>query len=186
MRTATAVLRSEHEAILGMLKAATAAADRLGRGEPIAADTLAGLLEFFQLFADRCHHGKEEDVLFPLLERKGIPRAGGPIGVMLAEHDDGRAHIRDMVAAERDHRAGAADAGRRWAAAARAYAALLEQHIAKENQVLFVMAERVLDADEQQEAAAAFERLEVEKMGPGTHERLHARMETLRRELGVG
>jgi hemerythrin-like domain-containing protein len=186
MHDATAVLRTEHEAILGMLAATGVAADRLERGEAVPGETLGGLLEFFQLFADRCHHGKEEDVLFPLLEQKGIPRGGGPIGVMLAEHDQGRGLIRDMAEAERGYRAGAADAGRRWAAAARAYTDLLQQHIAKENQVLFVMAERVLTDAEQQRAAADFERIELEKMGAGTHERLHARMATLHRELGTG
>jgi hypothetical protein len=45
---------------------------------------------FFQQFADQCHHAKEEDVFFPVLKQRGIPEQGGPIGVMLHEHDLGR------------------------------------------------------------------------------------------------
>ncbi len=52
--------------------------------------------------------------------------------------------------------------------------------------MLFVMAERVLTDAEQQRAAADFERIELEKLGAGTHQRLHARMATLHRELGTG
>src|SRR3990172_2858898 len=93
MDTATGILRQEHDAILRMLEVAEAVARQLDRGEDVPAETLAGLLECFRLFADRCHHGKEEDLLFPLLEKKGLPRAGGPIGVMLGGDEDGRALV---------------------------------------------------------------------------------------------
>ena len=170
MDTATAVLRKEHEAIVKMLEVTEEVARRLDAGEYVAAETLADLLEFFRLFADKCHHGKEEDLLFPQLEKKGMPRAGGPLAVMLAEHEQGRALIRQM-------------AGPAWAEAARAYASLLRAHIEKENHVLFVMAERILTPSEQAELAEGFEKSEVEKMGAGTHERLHAMMADLIKEI---
>ncbi len=180
---ATKVLRDEHETILRMLEAAEEVARRLDRGERVAPGILDGLLEFFQLFADRCHHGKEEDVLFPRLEAKGLPRAGGPIGVMLSEHEQGRALIRQMVASAKAYADGVAQAGPAWAQSAQSYAALLGEHIMKENNVLFPMAERLLSDAEQQELANAFERVEVEKMGAGTHERLHAKMDRLLTEI---
>ncbi len=180
---ATKVLRDEHEAILRMLEAAEEIARRLDRADRVAPDILNGLIEFFQLFADRCHHGKEEDVLFPLLEAKGLPRAGGPIGVMLDEHDQGRALIRQMVAAAKAYADGATGAGPAWATAARSYVALLGEHILKENNVLFPMAERLLSDAEQRELAEAFEKVEVEKMGAGTHQRLHAKMDRLLAEI---
>jgi hemerythrin-like domain-containing protein len=74
-------------------------------------------------------------------------------------------------------------AGARWADAARSYAALLRQHIDKENNVLFMMAENILSAAEQAELVAAFEKVEEEKMGAGTHERLHALMDKLCAEV---
>jgi hemerythrin-like domain-containing protein len=36
------------------------------------------MMEFLSVFADTCHHGKEEDFLFPGLEAAGIPNEGGP------------------------------------------------------------------------------------------------------------
>jgi hemerythrin-like domain-containing protein len=183
MTTATQILRKEHDAILRMLDVTEEAARKLRAAQPVPAETLNGLLEFFRLFADRCHHGKEEDLLFPALERKGMPRAGGPIGVMLHEHEQGRALVGQMASAAEAYAGGDAEAGRRWAAAASPYAALLREHIAKENEVLFVMAERMLSDAEQAELASAFERMETEKMGAGTHERLHAQMEKLIAEL---
>ena len=145
----------------------------------MAPEKLASLLEFFRLFADRCHHGKEEDLLFPLLQAKGMPRDGGPIGVMLAEHDQGRSLVKQMAEASEAYKTKVSGAGGRWAEAARGYCALLRGHIDKENDVLFVMAERLLSPGEQGELAEGFEKIVVEKMGAGTHERLHAMMDKM-------
>jgi hemerythrin-like domain-containing protein len=141
------------------------------------------LIEFFQLFADRCHHGKEEDLLFPLLEKKGMPRAGGPLAVMLHEHTLGRSFVRQMAQAAQDFAAGVSGAGRRWAEAAREYGGVLRAHIQKENDILFVMAERMLSEEEQAGLSEAFEQVEVEKMGAGTHERLHGVMAQILAEV---
>ncbi|MFB3127626.1 MAG: hemerythrin domain-containing protein, partial [Candidatus Acidiferrales bacterium] len=96
MNTATAILRQEHDAILRMLDVTDAIVQQLERNQRVAPETLAGVLEFFRLFADRCHHGKEEELLFPLLERKGMAHDGGPIGVMLHEHEQGRSLVRQL------------------------------------------------------------------------------------------
>jgi hemerythrin-like domain-containing protein len=183
MDTATAVLRKEHEAILKMLDVTEEVARRLNAGEQPTPETLASLLQFFRLFADKCHHGKEEDLLFPQLEKRGMPRTGGPLGVMLAEHEQGRALIRQMSEATEAYPSQPQKAGPAWAQAARGYADLLRAHIDKENNVLFVMADRMLTPGEQTELAASFEKFEVEKMGAGTHERLHALMAKLIKDI---
>jgi hemerythrin-like domain-containing protein len=180
---ATEILRKEHEAILKMLDALDQTSEQLLDGADVKPSTLQGLLEFFQLFADRCHHGKEEDLFFPLLERRGIPRAGGPIGVMLSEHDQGRELIQKMKAAAGSYQKEPQAAAKCWASAARVYSQLLREHILKENNILFHMAEQILSTDEQTSLAAEFEKAETEKMGAGTHERLHARMGELLDEI---
>jgi hemerythrin-like domain-containing protein len=182
-RTATATLRNEHETILRILDVCEHVAGRLRNSVPVAPATLNALLEFFQLFADRCHHGKEEDLLFPLLETKGLPKDGGPIGVMLHEHTVGRSLVREMAGASLGYASGREGAGRQWAEAANGYSSLLRAHIQKENNILFVMAERLLSDGEQADLAAAFERNETEKMGPGTMERLRAMTDRLSEEV---
>ncbi len=93
---ATQILRQEHRVIEQAL------AVLAWYGQPLAArarserEAGAALLEFFVEFADGCHHAKEEGTLFPRLERGGILKAGGPIGVMLYEHEHGRQLIRAM------------------------------------------------------------------------------------------
>jgi hemerythrin-like domain-containing protein len=180
---ATSILRKEHDAILQMLEVSDALAQRLTNGSPVEPERLTEMLEFFHTFADRCHHGKEEDLLFPLLERKGLLRAGGPVGVMLDEHEQGRALTRRMTEAAQRYGNGDSTAGRHYAAASRRYATLLRQHIDKENEILFLLADRLLSPVEQDELVQGFERIETEKIGAGTHERLHALMHRLSSSL---
>ncbi|MBZ5579620.1 MAG: hemerythrin domain-containing protein [Acidobacteriia bacterium] len=118
-------------------------------------------LDFFRHFADGCHHAKEENLLFPLLKERGVPEQGGPIGVMLAEHDEGRAYLKavrdNLDAAER----GSATAREAVCASAEAYIDLLRRHIYKEDHILFRMAQMVLQPDDVAELQKQFAAVEV-------------------------
>jgi len=178
--TAIKELQAEHEGIRLMLRILDEICRRLEKGEAVPADHLAKILEFFQVFADRCHHEKEERYLFPALEHRGIPREGGPVGVMLQEHEAARGFIRGMAGAlERYPREGAA-AAIPFAENARQYIELLEAHIAKENDVLFPMAANILGPGDQEGLAENFDRVETERIGSGRHAELHALLETLK------
>jgi uncharacterized protein (DUF2249 family)/hemerythrin-like domain-containing protein len=174
--TATAALRHEHEVILRALSLLDRLVPDLAAGKPTAQASAARLREFFETFVDRCHHTKEEQHLFPALERRGIPRQGGPLGVMLAEHEQGRQLLGSLRARDLPEAA----------RAARAYGDLLRAHIAKENDVLFALAEQVLGADEQQGLLRAFEAVEREAVGPGVHERLLGELQALEAALAGG
>jgi len=101
-------------------------------------------VDFIRNYADRFHHAKEEDVLFDALVRNGMPRENSPIAAMLMEHDQGRACVRAMEVAVREVMEGRQ--GRECAIAenALAYAALLKDHISKEDTILYPLAERVI------------------------------------------
>ena len=73
-----------------MLKILDKVCARLESKEKVDPEHLEPIVEFFRVFADKCHHGKEEDLLFPEMEKAGVPKEMGPIGVMLAEHQQGR------------------------------------------------------------------------------------------------
>ena len=96
---ATELLKKEHRIIERVLASLEVAAGRLSAGEPVAPGIFIMAADFIKGFADGCHHKKEEDVLFPAMQGAGIPREGGPIGVMLAEHEQGRRLTGGMRAA---------------------------------------------------------------------------------------
>jgi hemerythrin-like domain-containing protein len=172
MNEATQILRYDHDVILRVLDATEIIGESLETGTDVPPHILSKPIEFFRLYADRCHHGKEEDLLFPELEEKGMPRSGGPVGVMLMEHQAGRSLIAEMAEAAKAYESGNREAGAQWADAALDYVALLREHIAKENNVLFVMAERLLTPEEQQRLASKFDDVDTQKMGKGECDRL--------------
>lgn len=181
----TEVLRSEHrviEQVLAVLEKLAEIAEKTG-----SVDTTLGskAIDFLRNFADRCHHGKEEDHLFPALEAKGFPRDGGPTGVMLYEHEQGREFIRNMANALAEAQANPKAAASQFAAAARQYVALLRQHISKEDNILFVLAERTLSPTEQSQLMEKFHKVEKEHVGEGVHEKYVALAEELLEKSGI-
>ena len=177
MQNATDVLRQEHQAIKGALGFAEKIAAKIKQDEDMPRDGVQKLMEFIRLFVEQCHHSKEEEILFPLLEKKGIPADGGPLGVMLMEHDRARNLIEEMSAAATDGTD--SDSARRWMQAAWNYSDLMHDHFYKEEEMLFRMADRVLSQKEQAAAAVEFKRLDIEKIGEAKHDQLRAMMEEM-------
>lgn len=150
------VLRAEHQVILRVVRVLGGLMDRFEQAGEFAEAPLTKCVEFLRLFADACHHGKEEDLLFPVLESRGIPRDGGPIGVMLYEHQVGRGLTKDMAGALTTARTGDATARMRFLQAARQYIDLLTNHIFKEDNVLFDMGDRMMNLDDQRTLTTQF------------------------------
>lgn len=150
----------EHEIIERVLDVLEREARAVTEGAAIDADFFRDAIGFVRQFADGIHHQKEEQVLFPALCEAGMPKDGGPVGVMLFEHDEGRSHIRAMEASLAPAANGDAAARRRVIHEALAYVALLRAHIQKENMILFPMAERVLDPSRQDAVRQRFSALE--------------------------
>jgi hemerythrin-like domain-containing protein len=153
MTTATDILRSEHVLVLEALDVLERAAWASQHGAAPSEEWWRALLAWLRTFADRNHHAKEERALFPALAQAGVPAGeGGPIGVMLEEHVEGRGLIAAMEAPHPGARA----------IAAQAYVGLLRAHIEKENGVLFPLADAVLDEDAQRALSRQFEALAAE------------------------
>jgi hemerythrin-like domain-containing protein len=152
----TTVLREEHQVILQMLEVLSRLVDRAHQGHSFEAAALGQCVEFFRLFADACHHAKEEDHLFPVLESRGIPNQGGPIGVMLFEHQVARELTRKMGDALEAYKHGDESFCARFCALARQYIDLLTRHITKEDNILFTMGDQVMNDADQQGLCASF------------------------------
>src|SRR5271165_4620108 len=159
-------LKSEHELIERGLALLDKAVARIEIGQPLPEGFPQWAARFFQQFADKCHHAKEEDVFFPVLKQRGIPEQGGPIGVMLHEHVLGR----DCVGRMREASQAQPVDTHKFAEAAKEYIPLLRQHVFKENNVLFRMAERVMSEADDADVTSRFSQVEQERGLTGWHE----------------
>ena len=145
---------------------------------------LRDAIEYFQGYVDACHNKKEEDHLFPLIERRGIPRAGGPLAVMLAEHDQNRSLLPELVRLANGYLAGNRGTLDELRAAFDRYATLLKNHFWKENDILYPMARRVMSEADAQSVIAGIEATEA-AIGPDTRAKYYALAERIVSAGGV-
>ena len=173
-------LKIEHDAVRMTLRILDKICQQIEEsGKIIDFQQLDQLLEFFQVFVDKCHHGKEEELLFPALEKVGVSNSGGPIEVLLNEHQQGREYVQTMKAALAQYTKGDRTVVNEFVNSAKEYINLLNQHIDKENDVLFPLAEIHLSEQAQAKLWQGFEMIETQKIGVGKHDEFHKMLDKL-------
>jgi hemerythrin-like domain-containing protein len=170
-------LMNEHRTIERVLDALTGFADELQRTGTTEKDELGRFVTFVREYADAFHHGKEEAVLFEAMIEAGFPREGGPVAVMLHEHDQGRAFVRVLAARAAQPGDWSPDDRQEVLDAAHGFAGLLHAHIHKEDRILYPMAEQRLPPDVLEDVAGRCATLDAQKAAAG--ERLVALAEAL-------
>ncbi|MEW5764223.1 MAG: hemerythrin domain-containing protein [Acidobacteriota bacterium] len=174
MHRAIAELMEEHRIIEKVLGSLETFALALGSPSPKEREAVRGFGEFFRLFADRCHHGKEEDRLFAKMAEGGFPTEVGPIAVMLSEHVEGRACVAAFVRAGDGSGPLAEEERSDVAEAVGRYVSLLRAHILKEDNILYPMALQALPLHELNSLAESYRTFEREAVAEGEHQRLLA------------
>lgn len=113
---------------------------------------------------DKCHNTKEEKVLFPLLELRGIPKEQGPIGVMLSEHEKEREFLRTIKGrlAKGDTKSVQVES--------KQLAELVKDHVWKEDDTLYPMGKRILSEADARKLVTGFEEIEG-ALGEGFHDK---------------
>lgn len=175
----TEILTAEHRVIERVLTCLERMAGRARGDARIDVESAREAIDFLRGFADRCHHAKEEEQLFPLMEANGFSPHQGPTAVMRHEHTVGRELIARMDEAVAREEVGT------FGTAVDAYVALLREHIRKEDHCLFPMADQTLDAAQHEALLRSFETVEREEIGEGVHERYLAIAERLGERFGV-
>lgn len=179
---ATEILMQEHRVIEGVLDALQTAAEFAENGGVVRPSFFSDAADFIKGFADGCHHHKEEGVLFKGMTDNGFPLNGGPVAMMLNEHEMGRQYTRAMRSAAEKWERGDESAREQAVENALGYVALLRQHIMKEDTILFPMADRAIPRDKHDDVLTGFERVEHEETGEGIHEKYLGLAERLRTE----
>ena len=164
---ATDALKKDHRVIEKMLNVLEVTSKKLENGEDVPVDLLKKTLDFISNFADHYHHGKEEDILFKKMGEKGFGIEGGPVAVMLDEHNTGRGYTRALSEGIEKYASGDNNAGKEIAENARNYTRLLATHIMKEDNILYTLADKILPQNQQEELLNKFAIVEKERLGDG-------------------
>ena len=135
----TESLQKDHKLIEKVLLALDATIKLLKNGKQIPKQILLPTIDFTQNFTDICHHGKEEEALFPALEKTGMPSHMGPIRMMIVEHRRTKAIAEQIELASKKYLE--TDDSVDLILTLEAYVQHVTEHLWKENNRLFKMAE---------------------------------------------
>ena len=139
----TASLRNDHKLIEKVLNALETTTSLLMEGKSIPEQILLPTIDFTQNFTHVCHHGKEEEVLFPALGQSGMPTKMGPIPRMIMEHKiTNQLAVQIEVSAKAYLESGNSE---ELIASLQNYVRHVREHLWKENNRLFMMADSRLN-----------------------------------------
>jgi hemerythrin-like domain-containing protein len=172
------MLTAEHKIILMVVEGLRGLATSIRAGEDVDVALLREAVAFMREFADRCHHAKEEDLLFPALVAHGVPLHGCPIDALLHEHQQGRHLVGQLASATGGCAADAVGARNAAADAIDGIVKLYPNHIWKEDDMVFPMVGRLLPAEARAELYTQFEGIEA-RNPPGAHENFHRFAESI-------
>jgi hemerythrin-like domain-containing protein len=156
MTTATQNLENDHVQILRLIEVM----ERITESARPNIEHLELVVKFIREFADGLHHAKEEQLLFPLMVHKGFSNQTGPVAVMLHDHEEGRDFVKGMAENISLFKQGNSAALKAIHTNMLGYADLLKNHIVKENNVLFRMADNAFSTAEQESLLLDFTKVE--------------------------
>ncbi len=161
MKTATQNLEADHVNIMMLIDVI----EKLTLCEEPNVEQLENAISLIRNFADGTHHAKEETLLFPFLTEKGFSLTQGPVGIMLNEHTQGRIFVKAASESLAEFKNGDVSAIKSTYQNLMEYAYLLRNHINKENNVLFRMADNAMTDDEQLSLLKKFDA--IDEVGVG-------------------
>ncbi len=160
MKNIIDVLEQEHQQIQKVVDVMTRLAREIEAGHEFEPALLGDIAQFMRIFGEQCHHVKEEKALFFLLEAKGVPANGCPIGVLISEHRHSHELLDQLQVASANYRSGDENARTALLSLLRSLVDLYRHHIWKEEYLLFPMAKKVLEATDYEVLSAQFGAIE--------------------------
>lgn len=152
----TLVLSEEHQNILKVMDGVLKECNEIEEGKDLDKGYFAEVIDFIKNYADGYHHAKEEDILFKAMLENVENMHCNPIPVMLHEHEEGREYVKNLEE-------GIANSDKEQILTnARGYCLLLRDHIYKEDNVLYPMAEEALSEEQKEEVQAKYKQVNDE------------------------
>lgn len=156
------MLTDEYKYILKVVHGLSLIDEDLNRSAHIDVGQIHRIVQFMRNFADKCHHAKEEAVLFPAMEEKGVPKTGCPLGALRAEHEKGRKMVTALQEAADAYAAGRQNVVENLRTAISDIRQLYPNHIWKEDEMAFPMAQRLFTKNELRQLKIDFDKAEKE------------------------
>ncbi|MDO8647652.1 MAG: hemerythrin domain-containing protein [Candidatus Diapherotrites archaeon] len=165
MEKPTAILSNEHKNIMKVIQALNNECESIEGGGKIDRAFFEKAIDFIRNYADRFHHAKEEDILFKEVCKDSVEMHCNPTEQMLFEHDAGRNFVKGMEEGLQKNDKGKVLEN------ARGYAQLLQEHIYKEDNIFYPMADQALSGKVQKAMIERFKLAEKKRFAKGVKEK---------------
>ncbi len=156
MKDTTKILSEEHKIILRVIAKLKIECDAITSGKQPDSKFLLNAIDFIRNYADKFHHAKEEDILFKEFSKLKNLHCN-PVDQMLYEHDLGRKFVKEIEQGLNEKDKNKITEG------IRNYAGLLEEHIYKEDNILYPMIEAEIDDKNKKIILEKFKEINVQK-----------------------
>ena len=148
---ARAPLMIEHrliERLIAIINRTLSQIEKEDKAEPVFIDTA---VDFIRTYADRTHHGKEEDILFRELKKRELSEEDRRVmNELIEEHVLGRKLTKKLSEANNRYRNGEKQSLSEIVSGLRSLANFYPKHIEKEDKVFFPAARRYFSEEEDQ------------------------------------
>ena len=178
---ATQVLIDEHSGLMVILKVLEKINSQISQDSQFNIDHVDEIIEFFQVFLDKCHHSKEEIYHFPSIEALGTDSDRQLIKEALDDHKNARIFASEMEDSIAAYKEGRKAEIKEFSKNTVSYISLISRHIQKENTVIFIRANELISSEEQNEMVTEFEEIEKDVIGVGRHEEFHIMVDELKK-----
>lgn len=149
------MLSDEHQNILKVVCVLIKECDAVESGEGLDKTFFIKAIDFIKNYADKFHHAKEEDILFVEICKDAAQIHCNPTPQMLVEHDLGRDFIKNLEKGLEENDS------KKVVGNARGYAQMIQEHIFKEDNILYPMADEALSAEIQESMLERFKQVET-------------------------
>ena len=175
------ILMVEHRLIERMISQVKKALDRLRQEGSIDPHFIDVAVDFVRTYADRTHHGKEEDILFRGLESRPLSDNDRRVmGELIQDHIFGRQKTQALIDANNKYRTGNQAALADVSEALHALVEFYPKHIQKEDKLFFPAARAYFTEDEDMALLTAFHDFDREMI----HEKYKSVVESMEQAKG--
>ena len=158
--TPTENLINEHKEINELLNILSKISDKIKSKDVFYTNDVEEIVDYLILLINKSHHGKEDGVFYPELMQSGISKEIAPLSIINYEHTLSRRYLKEIVSCVVNCKIGNDFSGEMLAESITNYVVVIKNHIKREEEIVFPMAEKLLSVDKKNEIAKKFENID--------------------------
>jgi hemerythrin-like domain-containing protein len=166
----TADLMNEHKAIRLMISVMSNISNSIKENKVFYTNDVEKIVDFLSVYADKCHRTKEESVFFPALLMTDYPSKKMPVGLLINEHLIAKGYLEEILSSSVNCKLGSTFSCDRIADCMANYVELIDNHMQKEEEDFFPLANKALSEEAQIEISKQFKMINDEFLGMDVHD----------------